>query len=95
MCIAILWLFGSFVNNLEAYVNQTKKFEDIRAKLKSLIIYKDKQETLIREFKIYLADKYPDLEKEIFTLIANSNNDVSVILSYPEIKSSEVWNFNN
>ena len=89
LCISGVWLFASFINNLEKHTDMTKKFEEIIAKFKKLEIYKEKQSVLISEFRIYLADKYPDFEKEIFKLITDSKNDINVVLSYPELKSSE------
>lgn len=89
LIISGLWLFASFVNNLICYTAQVERFEKIRAGLKRLEISKEKQNNLISEFKIYLADKYPDLEKEIFKLITESKSDVHMILNYPELKSSD------
>lgn len=87
--ISGVWLLASFINNLFCYNNMFENFEGIRASLKNLEIYKEKQATLISEFRVYLADKYPDLEKEIFKMIIESKNDINVILNYPEIKSSK------
>jgi len=89
LCIAGVWLFASFVNNLVCYTEQLSRLEDIRAQLKNLDIYKNRQDTLIAEFKIYLADKYPEFEKDIFKLITDAKSDVNVIFKYPEIKSSK------
>jgi len=89
LCTAGVWLFASFVNNLVCYTEQLDRLENIRAQLKNLLIYKDQQDTLIAEFRIYLADKYPDIEKEIFKLITDAKSDVQMILKYPEIKSSK------
>jgi len=89
LCISGVWLFVSFLNNLVCYTSQIEKFEDIRGSLKKLDITKEKQTHLMSEFKLYLADKYPELEKEIFHLITESKSDIHVILNYPELKSSE------
>ena len=89
LCISGVWFFVSFVNNLVKHTDMVKKFEEIRANLKKLEIYKEKQRVLISEFTIYLADKYPDFEKEIFKLITDSKSDINVFLKYPELKSSE------
>ena len=89
LCISGVWFFVSFVNNLIKHTDMVKKFEEIRADLKKLEIYKEKQRVLISEFTIYLADKYPDFEKEIFKLITDSKSDINVFLKYPELKSSE------
>jgi hypothetical protein len=89
LCVSGVWLFASFVNNLVSFTEQLERFEQVRAQLKNLIIYKDQQDTLIAEFKIYLADKYPDIEKEIFRLITDAKSDIHMILKYPEIISSK------
>lgn len=88
-CISGVWFFGSFVNGLYYYDQQIKRFEDIRGYLKKIVLYQEKQKNLIDEFKVYLAEKYPELEKEVFKMISSSSSDIHVMLSYPEIKSSE------
>jgi hypothetical protein len=87
--MSFLWFFASFVNNLSCYNDQIEKFEDIRKGLKRVALSIEKQGNLISEFKLYLADKYPELEKEIYRLITESKSDVHIILNYPELKSSE------
>jgi hypothetical protein len=87
--VSVVWLFASFANNLLYYTDQIKRFEGIRRDLKRVGLCMTKQADLLSEFKIYLADKYPELEKEIFKLITESQSDVHMILSYPELKSSE------
>jgi len=84
-----VWMIASFFNNLSKYNVMLEKFEDVRASLKNLDITIEKRNVLLSEFKLYLADKYPEHEKEIFKLITETNTDVHVILKYPEIKSSE------
>ena len=87
--VSFVWLFASFVNNLGCYTEQLDRFEEITRDLKRVDLSIEKQGNLITEFKLYLADKYPELEREIFKLITESKSDVHVILNYPELKSSE------
>lgn len=87
--VSFVWVFASFVNNLSCYTDQLNRFEEIRRELKRVDLSVEKQGNLITEFKLYLADKYPELEREIFKLITESKSDVHVILNYPELKSSE------
>ena len=83
---SIIWLFSSFIGNLYSYNALLEKFENIRAKLKIVIIYEQKQTELLSQFKLYLFEKYPEFEERINSISAGN---ADIILKYPEIKSSK------
>lgn len=89
LCISFVWLFASGINNLVCYTQQIERFENLRALLKNLELSKLREIDLTTKFKMYLATTYPDLEKEIFKDITDPKSEINIIMSYPEIKSSE------
>jgi hypothetical protein len=84
---SFLWFISSFISNLVHYDDQLQRFESLRGYLKQTKVYDKIQQGLIIDLKLYLGEKYPDIEKELFTKISESN--VNTILAYPEIKSSD------
>ena len=89
LSLAFVWVMSALINNFALYNNQLNRFEVLRAEIKQVVIYKNMQTELLKEFKNYLGEKYPELEKGIFDSITGEQSDVRVILKYPEIKSSK------
>jgi hypothetical protein len=92
--ISGLWLIGAIVFTFCSYDLQQERFEKLRGSLKNMAILEEKSTKLLEEFKSYLGKIYPELEKEIFSKIADSNSSdkLKIILTkYPEIKSSKVF----
>jgi len=87
--ISIVWFFCSFISSLVHYSNQSRRFEDLRSSINKLKNNKQKQTDLLVEFKLYLGDKFPNLENKIFNDITNNSN-IKILLKYPEIKSEKV-----
>lgn len=88
MCFSLLYLIISTISNLVYYTQQLGRFENLRKELKLINIYKERESVLLVEFKQILKDQYPELERQIFDFISKSG--ASVLLNFPEIKSSEV-----
>ena len=86
---ALLYLIAAFISNLYYYSIQLLRFENVRMYLKKIDVYKRKQKELLAEFKNYLGEKYPELEKQIFDNINKSESGVHIVLKYPEIQSSK------
>lgn len=86
--LATMWLIISTINSLVYYGNQQRRFENLRCNINKKFIYIDKQKSLMAEFKLYLGEKYPELEEKIFKDISSSS--VKIVLKYPEIKSEKV-----
>ena len=86
---SLLYLIITFISDLSYYSTQLLRFEDVRKYLKKIEVYKKKQKELLAEFKNYLGDKYPELEKQIFDNINKSESEMHIVLKYPEIQSSK------
>jgi hypothetical protein len=97
LCFSGLWFIVSSINNFYCYAEQQKKFEELRASLKKISILKEKSEKILAEFKLYLGEKYPELEKQIFSDISNSAKDSDkwgmFVTKYPKIQSSKTFNY--
>lgn len=50
--------------------------------------YEQEKEMLVEEFKLYLADSYPEHERKIFESI-KPENVTAYMIQYPEIKANE------
>jgi hypothetical protein len=90
LALSFVWLIASSANCLKSYSDQVYRFEKLHSKLNNLKRFKGKQLELITEFKFYLGEKFPELEKELHQNISKNSSDISIILNYPEIKSSEL-----
>jgi hypothetical protein len=86
---SLLYLIIAFISDLYYYSMQLLRFENVRNNLKKIDVYKKKQKELLAEFKNYLGDKYPELEKQIFDNINKSESEMHIVLKYPEIQSSK------
>lgn len=89
MCGSLGYLIVTFISDLAYYSSQLLRFEDVRKCLKKIDVYKKKQKELLAEFKLYLGEKYPDLEKQIFDNINKTESELHVVLKYPELKASK------
>lgn len=70
------------------YFEQVTRIESIEESKAREDIYKEKAEVLTGEFKVWLGEKYPDIEKGIFKNLMPVN--ISMVATvFPEIKSSE------
>lgn len=79
----------NLVSNACMYFEQVVRIEGIEESKAREIIYKEKAVMLTDEFKIWLGEKYPDIERNIFKTLIPTNVSI-VATSFPEIKSSEV-----
>ena len=73
-----LWVYPAQINDFE----EIRKFRAIEK------IYTEKAENLTAEFKLYLANQYPDHEIKIFNKVKPANVSQYLAL-YPQIRSSE------
>jgi hypothetical protein len=78
----------TLVIQLTSYYLQADAYEEIEQCKEDKKSYEEESTHLVQEFKLYLADKYPQHEKEIFDKLKPEN--VSTYLArYPEIKANE------
>ena len=85
MTLSLIWLFTSQINGCVEHSYQTRRFEQLRAKLKKLENHKAMTKGLVGEFKKYLGEKYPNMEMEFFK--KSIDNESQIILAYPELQS--------
>jgi len=89
MLISSVWFISSLISNFTYYSSQMYRFEQLHSSLNNLSRYKAVQLKMIEEFKNYLGEKYPELEKELFKDISDNSSDIHIVLKYPEIQSSK------
>lgn len=85
--IGVVYLFVMPLKTLGSYTEQIRDQEDFRQSVACEKILTNKAEALSKQFAYYLAEVYPNHEKEIFTEISPSNIEL-YLARYPEIKSS-------
>ena len=73
--------------NAAIYCEQVNNIENIEEAIAKEVIYKEKATVLTAEFKLWLGEKYPEIEKSIFSDLIPSSVSVFAV-SFPEIKSS-------
>jgi len=79
-----VFVVGHFCRYYDHVYNQ----ESLIQLTESMKISQTRANDMVEQFKVHLAQQYPDLERDIFTKIAPDN--VSVYLAnYPQLKSSE------
>jgi hypothetical protein len=84
----LIFLTITFISSMVAYSDQLSDIEDLQKIDKTRAILQDKSNVLTTQFAKYLAELYPNQEKDIFNKI--SPKDVSIYLvKYPEIKSAD------
>ena len=88
--LSVFWALASFISTLTYYTCQQERFENLRARIKKVKIMKLSFDKLTIELKLYLSEKFPELEKELWSKFCNAPTDASIIMSYPEIKSHKV-----
>jgi hypothetical protein len=82
------FLIIGIVCQLIKYYIQAEGFEEIKELNKDKDSYEREAEHLIQEFKLYLADIYPQHEKMIFENI-KPENVTAYMIKYPDIKTNE------
>ena len=78
----------AIICQLIKYYLQAETFEEIKELNKDMGSYERESEHLIQEFKLYLADIYPQHEKMIFENI-KPENVTAYMIKYPDIKTNE------
>ena len=86
--IACIVLFASFVALTTNYYRQLDDFQTVKKLCNKEKIYKDKAESLTREFAGYLATAYPEHEKNIFSSISPDNIKI-YLAKYPELRNAD------
>ncbi len=86
--IAIIVGAIGFVITGTEYVSQASDFENIKKYQRIEKIYQAKAKTLTGEFVKYLAQAYPEHEKNIYDNISPEKVDLYFV-KYPEIRASE------
>ena len=79
---------ANLIANAAMYVQQVDYIERIPEAEARQAIFVEKAKALTEEFKIWLGEKYPDFEKELFKNLIPQNVAVFAV-QFPEIKSSE------
>lgn len=78
----------NLIANACMYFEQVIRIEGIKESEAREVIYKEKAESLTGEFKLWLGEKYPEIEKGIFKCLIPT--DISMVATvFPEIKLSE------
>jgi len=84
---AMLFLGASLVCTGISYTSQLDDFEEIKKIERFESIYKNKADTLTKQFAGYLAEMYPKYEKDIFNTIAPDKVSLYMV-KYPDLKAS-------
>ncbi len=86
--IGIISVLIAFISTGIVYYDQLSDIEDVKKFQEVESIYKKKADALSAEFAGYLAQKYPEHEKEIFNKIGPEKVQFYLV-KYPEIRASE------
>jgi len=87
MCLGLVWFISSTIQGFMLYSEQVRRFENLRASIKQLAQHREMTKDLLKEFKLYLVEKFPELEMKFFQNFKDSESDMRVILAYPEFKT--------
>ena len=83
----MFFVIGTITQGCNWYC-QANDIEEIEQQKQDQKIYKTRNDELLGEFKLYLAEMYPEIEKGIFSTITPTNV-TAFMIKYPEMKSSE------
>ena len=89
--VAGLFAVGNIIAQLCAMYNQIEDIEKIEERKSDKRIYEAQRDDLVEQATLYLGNKYPEHEKEIFKMITEKGNDalVNVLMTLPDLKSAE------
>lgn len=85
-----LSLITALVTQLCKYYYQSNDIENIQECKENIEVFKKQADDLLEEVRMYLFNKFPDQEREIFKMITANTPDILAV-AYPEIKSDEVF----
>lgn len=90
--LATVYLVANIISFRCNVYNQIEDIEKIEESRNNKTIYEGQRDELISQVTLYLGEKYPEHEKELFRLIAEKNSEAVVTLlgAFPEIKSADV-----
>jgi len=86
--VFIIVFIATIVDCWNVYISQIEDIESIKEKEQDKEVYRKKREELTVVFKQYLAEQYPNYEKEIFSKLL-PDNITAVATMFPDIKASE------
>jgi len=86
--LTIIAAIACLITHAAIYWNQINSIECIKECEAGEAIYKEQAEVLTGEFKLWLGEKYPDIERGIFKDLISENITIFAA-KFPEIKSSE------
>ena len=88
--VAGLYTIGNGIVQGSAMYDQIADIEKIEENTGKKAIYVQQRDGLVAQATLYLGEKFPEHEKEIFRLIAEKNGEamVNVLAAMPEIKSA-------
>lgn len=73
---------------LDEYSSQRSEYEEVIKLTNCEMIYNSKSDALTKQFASYLANAYPEYEKNIFEKIKPENVDIYLV-KYPDLKASQ------
>jgi len=84
---------GNLIFNLCALSEQNRDIESIEEYKERKKVFTHRRDELLSQAVLYLGEKYPEHEKEIFKLIYEKNNEAAVTLisSIPELKTADAF----
>lgn len=90
--VAIAYLIANIVSFFQIHQKQVKNIEMIEEHINKKRIYEEERDEIVEQAKLYLGEKYPDHEKELFEIMASRDNNsiINILPAFPEIKTSEV-----
>jgi len=83
-------LIITFIVQVMCYYNHVEDIETIYKYRKYIDIYKEQANEVLAEIKIYMIDKFPELELSIFEKITSQTVDILAV-RYPDLKSDKVF----
>lgn len=86
--LSVVWTLVTIITTFATYSSQLDRFEKLRSIIQDRNSYDEMQKSLLIEFKLYLGQKFPELEERILKTF-NMGGDVNLIMNYPEIKSTK------
>lgn len=92
LTIAVIYLITNIGVFCSAVHKQINDIEEIGEKKGTKLIYEKQRDELISQATLYLGEKYPEHEKELFKLIAEKNSEavVNLLGAFPEIKTADM-----
>ena len=86
--VGIIMLMLSIIFTMFSYSGQKDDYETLRKLKRYEAIYTNKANAMTIQFKAYLAEAYPQHEKDIFNKVTLNKPEIYLV-TYPELRSVE------